>query len=93
MGFNPESWCADVEDENIAKKPIKVLICTAVNMLELVTPLVRFIKTMMEIGLELVLEANFITELIIILAPVVPIGILISYFIFFFLGNNIKNNV
>ena len=80
MGFNPETWCDGAENENIAKKPIKVLICTAVNMLDLITPLIRFIKTMMEISLELILEANFLTEFIIILAPVLPIAVVLSYF-------------
>jgi hypothetical protein len=80
MGFNPETWCDDAEDEDIARKPIKVLICTAVQILELVTPIVRFIKTMMEISLELILEANFLTELLIILSPIVPIAVVLAYF-------------
>tara|TARA_R110002126_G_scaffold274656_3_gene419786 strand:+ start:278 stop:526 length:249 start_codon:yes stop_codon:yes gene_type:complete len=78
MGFDPQNWCDD--DIDSGKKPIKALICTVVKMLELITPTVRFIKTMMEITLELILEANFLTELIIIFAPVIPIAILFGYF-------------
>lgn len=81
MTFNPETWCEDADSESLQKKPIKILICTAIEMMELILPTVRFIKTMMEIGLELILEANFLTETLIILAPIVPIAVLISYFL------------
>ena len=80
MGFNPETWCNDVDEDEISKKPVKILICTAVRMLDLITPIIRFVKTMMEIALELILEANFLTEMIIVLSPLVPLAVLLGYF-------------
>ena len=81
MGFNPENWCDDIEDESITRKPVKVIVCTIVRVIQLFSPFVKFIKTLQDIFLEMLFEANFITEILIMLAPIVPIAVMFRYFL------------
>jgi hypothetical protein len=80
MSFNPNNWCDDVENINLETHPVKKLICIAVDLLNVFTPVVRFTEIMIKIIKDFLVDNHVITELLLILAPIAPITLLVGYF-------------
>lgn len=76
--FNPATWCQT--DGDIRSQPIKRLVCAITDVIQFITPLTRFIELLFGIVRDFILDNHEYTEILIILAPVIPIGVLVGYF-------------
>lgn len=80
LKFDPATYCEGIEDTDVNKQPVRVLSCFVVEVLELVTPLVKVAKLNVEIFKEVVLSNKMLIETSILAIPVIPLVYLVSYF-------------
>lgn len=80
FNFDPTTWCKDISNIDVDKRPIRKLICVAIELLDMLTPVARFIELLTGIIRDFLLDSHSFTEMLIILGPVIPIGIMVGYF-------------
>ena len=77
--LDPNTWCE--EEIEVAENPLKRIMCFVIDLLELITPLTKYLKTLVDIFVEMVFMNNFYTEIFIIISPILPIAYLLVYFL------------
>lgn len=79
--FDPHTWCRDTQSIDINQRPIRKLICVAIDLLDILTPLTRFVELLIHMVKDFMIDNHNITEMVIILSPAIPIGVLVGYFL------------
>lgn len=81
LDFDPETWIEESHNIDFLEQPIRRLARYIVDILSIFAPFTKYLKTLVDIFVEMVFMNNFYTEMFIMLIPTLPLIYLIDYFL------------